>query len=289
MQESLSLLTIHAHPDDESSKGAGTVAKYHSQGVRTTLVCCTGGEEGDILNPAMENPTVRDNLEQVRLEELKKATETIGYDEVAMLGYRDSGMPESEANKNPNCFAKAPLDEAVGKLVEVIRRVRPQVIVTYDENQQGYPHPDHLRVHEITIPAFEAAGDPHAYPHLGEPYRPLKLYYILWSKTRILALHEKFLSLGIDSPFTEERLSYPSRDHLITTKVDISQFEEVRRQALLAHETQIDPTSVFWFGLPLEEAKKIYPYDEYILAKSLVGASNQEDDLFEGVRDAIYS
>src|SRR5271169_6630296 len=105
------LLAVHAHPDDESSKGPGTVARYHDQGIHTVLVCCTGGEEGEILNPAMDRPEVRENMAEVRRLELEAATSIIGYKEVVMLGYRDSGMPESEANKNPDSFAMAPLDE----------------------------------------------------------------------------------------------------------------------------------------------------------------------------------
>src|SRR3712207_6562292 len=164
MNERLCLLTVHAHPDDESSKGAGTVAKYHGEGVHTVLVCCTGGEEGDILNPAMDTPEVRDNLANVRMEELQRSTEVIGYDEVVMLGYKDSGMPDTPANEDPGCFARADLDEAIGRLVEVIRRTQPQVIVTYNEDQRGYPHPDHLRVHDISVAAFDAAGDPEKFP-----------------------------------------------------------------------------------------------------------------------------
>src|SRR3954470_10464453 len=143
MAERLCILTVHAHPDDEASKGAGTISKYQAAGIRTVLVCCTGGEEGDILNPAMDTPEVRARLHDVRMEELARAAEVIGYDEVVMLGYRDSGMPDSEANANPAAFANAPMEEAIGKLVEVIRRERPQVIVTYPDDQQGYPHPDH--------------------------------------------------------------------------------------------------------------------------------------------------
>src|ERR1700678_2473235 len=112
MIDELCLLCVHAHPDDESSKGASTVARYHAQGVRTVLVCCTGGEEGEILNPAMDTPAVRANMGQVRLDELKAATDIIGYDETVMLGYRDSGMPGSEANARPDSFAQAPLEEA---------------------------------------------------------------------------------------------------------------------------------------------------------------------------------
>src|SRR3984957_19905579 len=128
MSDPLCLLSVHAHPDDESSKGAGSVAKYHAEGVRTVLVCCTGGEQGEILNPAMDTPEVRADLAGVRMRELASAAEIIGYDEVVLLGYRDSGMPGTEANADPRSFASADLGEAVGRLVEVIRRVRPQVV-----------------------------------------------------------------------------------------------------------------------------------------------------------------
>jgi mycothiol S-conjugate amidase len=164
MAAPLSLLSIHAHPDDESSKGAGTVAKYHAEGVRTVLVCATGGEEGEILNPAMDRDDVRADIAAVRRAELDAAAAIIGYDEVVMLGYRDSGMPDSEANAHPEAFANAPLDEAVGRLVGVIRRTRPQVVLTYGDEQGGYPHPDHLRVHDISQPAIERAADPAWYP-----------------------------------------------------------------------------------------------------------------------------
>ncbi|HUA95969.1 MAG TPA: PIG-L family deacetylase, partial [Acidimicrobiales bacterium] len=187
------LLTVHAHPDDESSKGAGTVARYHAAGVRTVLVSCTGGEEGDILNPAMDTPEVRDNLVEIRREELDRAAKIIGYDEVVRLGYRDSGMPDTEANKRPDAFANAPLEEAVGRLVAEIRRSRPQVIVTYPEEQSAYPHPDHLRVHEVTMVAWDAAGDPDQFPEAGPAFAPLKLYYTMWPRKRMLAMHEKFL------------------------------------------------------------------------------------------------
>jgi mycothiol S-conjugate amidase len=210
MDDRLCLLTVHAHPDDESSKGAGTVARYRSEGVRSVLVTCTGGEMGDILNPAMDLPEVREDIAAVRLGELERAAEIIGYDELVLLGYKDSGMAGTEANLDPECFARAPLDEAVGRLVEVIRRFRPQVIVTYDEEQSGYPHPDHIRVHEISIVAFDAAADPERYPGLGEPHQALKLYYTVWSRQRMVAMHEKFVELGLESPFDEKWFERPS-------------------------------------------------------------------------------
>jgi mycothiol S-conjugate amidase len=281
--DSLSLLSIHAHPDDEASKGASTVAKYKAEGVHTTLVTCTGGEEGDILNPAMDTPEVRERLPQVRRDELALATKIIGYDEVVVLDYRDSGMPDSEANKNPKAFANADLDEAVGQLVEVIRRERPQVIITYSDDQQGYLHPDHIRVHDISGPAFDRAGDPDWYAETGPPWQPLKLYYTVWSRQRMQATHEKMVELGIESPFTEQWFERPSQDHRITTNVPIGEWYDVRLEALLAHATQVDPTSPFWFGLPREVARTIHPYDDYILARSLVDAPTPEDDLFNGI------
>ncbi len=283
MTERLCLLSVHAHPDDESSKGAGTVARYSAAGVHTVLVCCTGGEEGEVLNPALDKPEVRDNLHEVRRQELARAAAIIGYHEVVELGYRDSGMADSEANKNPACFAAADLDEAVGRLVAEIRRTRPQVVITYHEDQQGYPHPDHLRVHDISVLAFDLAADPLAYPGTGGPWQPLKLYYSQWSRRRMMAMHEKFLEFGLESPFADRWLDRPHNDHLVTTSIDISGHAHVRRDALMAHATQIDPTSPFWFGLPPEVADTVHPFDEYTLARSLVDAPVPEDDLFAGV------
>ncbi len=248
------------------------------------LVTCTGGEAGDILNPAMDKPEVRDRIHEVRQEELARAAEIIGYDEVALMGYRDSGMPDSEENAHPENFANAPLDEAVGKLVEVIRRERANVIVTYGDDQRGYPHPDHLRVHDISIPAFEAAGDPDQYPDLGEPFEPQKLYYVVWSRARIKATHDKFLELGLESPFGEDWFTRPSQDDQITTSVDIADWYDVRLDALLAHETQVDPTSPFWFGLPRDVSRTVHPVDDYVLAKSRVDTELPESDLFAGIR-----
>ena len=287
MDAPLCLLSVHAHPDDEASKGAATVARYHSEGVHTVLVTCTGGEEGDILNPAMDRPEVRERLHEVRMEELRRAVEIIGYDELVLLGYRDSGMPDTEANADPRSFAQAPLEEAVGRLVAVIRRTRPQVILTYHEDQTGYPHPDHLRVHDISVAAFDAAGDPDAYPGEGEPWQPLKMYYSVWSRARMLAMHEKFLELGLQSPYDEKWFDRPSHDDRITTRVDISAQADVRRDALLAHATQIDPNSPFWFGLPPEVARSVHPIEEYVLGRTLVDAPVPETDLFAGVRQSV--
>jgi mycothiol S-conjugate amidase len=280
----LCLLCVHAHPDDEASKGAPTVARYHDEGVRTVLVTCTGGEAGDILNPAMDRPEVRERIDEVRREELARAAEIIGYDEVVLLGYRDSGMPDSEHNAHPGNFANAPLNEAVEGLVEVIRRERPQVIITYGDDQRGYPHPDHLRVHDISLPAFEAAGDPLAHPDAGEPFEPQKLYYVVWARARIQATHDKFVELGLESPFSEDWFKRPSQDDQITTSIDIADWYDVRLDSLLAHATQVDPNSSFWFGLPRDVSRTVHPFDDYVLARSRVDTDLPESDLFAGLR-----
>jgi mycothiol S-conjugate amidase len=283
----LCLMTVHAHPDDESSKGACTVALYSKKNIKTVLVCCTGGEEGDILNPEMDLPEVKENLADIRSNELANATKVIGYDEVFKLGYRDSGMPGSEANSNPDSFVQADFDEAVGRLVKIIREVRPQVIVTYGADQKGYPHPDHIKTHEISKAAFFAAPDPNKYTDAGDPFKPLRLFYTVWSKERFLLVHQKFLELGLESPFDQkwfDRIDNQDEDERPTTSVDVCSVASVRRLALLEHKTQIDPKSKFWFGLPDDVMDSIYPYDDYHLAEDLSKTKKlPKDDLFEGL------
>jgi mycothiol S-conjugate amidase len=292
----LGLLTVHAHPDDEASKGAPTVAMYASQGVRTTLVCCTGGEEGELQNPALREPGQpfhgldpageKEMLAALRPEELRRSVEIIGYHNVHMLGYRDSGMAGAESNSHPDCFAAADLDEATGRLVAIIRAERPHVIVTYNDDQTGYPHPDHLRVHDVSVLAFERAGDPAWYPDAGEPWSPSKMYYTLWSAERIRRMHEAILAKHGESPFDDNWLSRPSQDHRITTRLDVGAHFGVRSAALRAHATQIDPASRWWFGLDDDELAAVYPWEDWVLAASHVGmpARLPETDFFEGVR-----
>ena len=298
----LCMLTVHAHPDDEASKGAPTLARYHAEGVRTVLVCCTGGEEGDLQNPTLREPgqafhglsaeQERELLAAIRPSELAQSAEIIGFDEVVMLGYRDSGMKDSPANAHPECFHMADLDEAAGRLVTVIRRERPQVIITYGDDQRGYPHPDHVRVHEVSLVAFERAGDPAWYPEAGEPWQPLKLYYSVWSRARLLALHEGMIRHRGESPFDQDWLDRPGQDHRITTRVEISAFLWARSGSLRAHATQVDPNEPWWFGLSDEQLAEVYPWEDWILARSLVGSPAEgdlEDDLFAGIRSGVLS
>jgi mycothiol S-conjugate amidase len=289
----LCLLQVHAHPDDEASKGAGTTAKYHAEGVRNVLVTCTGGEAGDILNPAADTPEVRARLHEVRMEELQASVDCLGYDALHLLGYHDSGMPDTEVNHRPDNFANAPLDEAVERLVRVIRQERPQVIITYREDREFYPHPDHIRVYEITVPAFEAAGDPDRFPDAGEPWQPSKLYYVSWSSRRVKALHAAYLERGEESPFERwfER-GFSDNEDQFTTLIDVSDYLHKRREALLAHRTQVDPEG-FWMRLPDDVVRRVFPWEEFQLARSLVDLPEHdgefEDDLFAGLREREHA
>ncbi|MET0146923.1 MAG: PIG-L family deacetylase [Ilumatobacteraceae bacterium] len=300
--ERLALLSVHAHPDDEASKGAPTVARYSSEGVYTVLVCCTGGEEGELQNPALREPgqplhglTPEDEQAAVvamRTGELAASAEIIGFDEVVMLGYRDSGMAGTAPNERPESFNMADIDEATGRLVAIIRRTRPQVVLTYGDDQSQYPHPDHLKVHDISLLAFDRAGDPDWYPELGDPFQPSKLYYSAWSKARVMTIHEAILRRDGTSPFAEDWLARPDSDHRITTRVDVGDFQSARSASLRAHATQVDPAASWWFGLGDAELRDVYPWEDWILARSLVGpipTDNSERDLFDGVRTPVRS
>lgn len=288
MSERLCLLQVHAHPDDEASKGSGTTAKYAAEGVHCVLVTCTGGEAGDILNPAADTPEVRADLPAVRIRELEESVAIIGYDSIHLLGYRDSGMPETEENRRPDNFWNADIDDAVGKLVKIVRHERPHVIIAYGDDHSFYPHPDHIRAHEIAVTAFEAAGVAERFPDAGEPWAPKKLYYSGWTRRRVEKLNDAFAGLDVESPFAEFLKEMPGdSDHLFTTMIDVGGFLDKRRGALLAHRTQIDRGS-FWMALPDDTLRDVWPWEEYILARTLVDTRGKpgeiETDLFAGVR-----
>jgi len=282
MAEKMRLLAVHAHPDDESSKGAATMAKYVAAGHEVMVVTCTGGERGDILNPAMDRPDVKDNMLDIRREEMAQAASILGVRH-RWLGYVDSGLPEGDPMPPlpEGCFALVPLEESVPPLVEIIREFRPHVVLTYDE-QGGYPHPDHIRTHEVTVAAFDAASDPIRYPELGGSWQPLKLYYMHgFSKARLTAIHEALLERGLESPYGDWLLKWAVDRDRVTTRIECGEFFPIRDKALLAHATQIDPESR-WFAVPLDLQQEVWPYEEYELARSLVDSTLPEDDLFTG-------
>jgi len=287
--DGLRLMAVHAHPDDESSKGAATMARYVAEGVDVMVVTCTGGERGDVLNPALKDDAeVLRDIAQVRRAEMAKAVEALGVRH-EWLGFVDSGLPEGDPLPPlpEGCFALQPLDVASTPLVSLVRSFRPHVITTYDENG-GYPHPDHIMTHKVAVEAFEAAGDPTRYPSAGEPWQPLKLYYDRgFSRAKLVAFHEAMLAAGLESPFADWLKNWEGReDRKITTRVPCADFFDVRDRALLAHATQIDPQGWF-FSIPHDLQRQVWPTEDFELARSLVDAASPEDDLFAGVRDGV--
>jgi mycothiol S-conjugate amidase len=284
----LRLMAVHAHPDDESSKGAATMARYVDEGVGVLVATCTGGERGSILNPRLAHDDwIRENIAEVRRQEMGAAREILGVRQ-AWLGFVDSGFPEGDPPPPlpEGCFATLPVEVAAEPLVRLIREFRPHVMTTYDENG-GYPHPDHVMTHKIAVAAFEAAGDPERYADAGEQWQPLKLYYNRsFSRARIFALHEALIARGLESPYTEWlEPSDEWEEGPLTTRVACADYFPVRDEALRAHATQVDPDGS-WFQVPLDLQAEIWPTEDFELARSLVDTAVPEDDLFAGIRTA---
>ena len=288
--EQLRLMCVHAHPDDESSKGAATMARYAREGVDVLVVTLTDGSRGSVLNPALDTPETLANITEIRAKEMDRAREILGVRQVFM-GWVDSGLPEApEGEPLPplpdGCFAVGDLEEQTAALVELIRKERPHVVTTYDE-KGGYPHPDHIRCHEVTFAAFHAAGDPERFPEAGEPWQPLKLYYNhTFHKDRLVALHEAMLEAGLESPYAEWLANWedkPEDAERLTTRVPCGEYFGTRDAALIAHATQVDPNGR-WFHVPLDLQQRVWPTEDFQLAHAHVETALPEDDLFAGIR-----
>jgi mycothiol S-conjugate amidase len=285
VKQRLRLMAVHAHPDDESSKGAATMAKYVADGIDVLVVSCTDGERGDVLNPALkDDPEIARNLPEVRRREMARAQQILGVQHT-WLGFVDSGLPEGDPLPAlpDGCFALEPIEVTTEALVRVIRDFRPHVMTTYDETG-GYPHPDHIMCHTVSMSAFAAAGDRSAYEHTGNPWQPLKIYYNqTLTKARIMAYHDAMETAGIESPYGEWISRWEDRgERTITTKIECADFFAVRDQALLAHATQVDPDGT-WFKVPLTMQKEIWPTEDFEAALSYVPIAAQESDLFAGL------
>ncbi len=287
----LRLMAVHAHPDDESSKGAAALAKYADEGVGVVVVSCTGGERGDILNPKFADADI--DMPALRQREMARAAEILGTAHL-WLGFEDSGYHEGEPDSwtlPDGCFGALDIEKEVEALVRVVRQFRPHVMTTYDENG-GYPHPDHIRCHVISIAAFDAAGDPRKYPDAGRPWEPLKLYYNGgFSPTRLRTINEAVRDATGDGPFDEWMKRFannprPDRADRITTRVPVAEYFEHRDLALRAHETQIDPDS-HWFAVPREIEARVWGTDDFELARSRVVSEIPESDLFAGVPERV--
>ncbi len=291
------LLLVHAHPDDESIATGATMAKYAEENALVTLVTCTLGEEGEVLVAELADLAAdrTDGLGQHRVGELAAACEALGVRDHRFLGgpgrYRDSGMVGTPSNSRPEAFCNADLDEATGLLVAVMREVRPQVVVTYDENG-GYGHPDHIQAHRVAVAAFQAAGEPGRYPPAGEPWAPAKLYYAAISKSFLQAGIDYFREAGIESDFftaevtSADDLPFGVPDEEITTQIDAREQLDAKIAAMRAHRTQIAVDGPF-FALADGAARQAFGIEHYVLARGQrgpgAGEHGWEDDLFAGI------
>jgi mycothiol S-conjugate amidase len=284
----LRLLAVHAHPDDESSKGAGSYAYYRSIGAEVLVVSCTGGERGDVQNEALEERAMAErDMAGLRRIEMARAQAVLGV-EHRWLGYMDSGLPENGEAVPANSFAVIPLEFSAAPLVKLIREFRPQVMVTYDENG-GYPHPDHIRTHELSMFALEAAADAARYPELGRPWQISKVYYDrVFNPQRMNRMYDELVASEPDSPLiarlSDFRERFAERPSMVTTSVDVGAFFERRDSALRAHASQVPPDSSFFFW-PNDLQRRAWPYEDFQLALSLVESELPESDLFAGIVD----
>ncbi|MGI8549499.1 MAG: PIG-L family deacetylase [Dehalococcoidia bacterium] len=288
MNDRLTLMFVHAHPDDEAFGSAGTLTRYSAEGAQTCLVVSTRGEVGEIHDPDLDEAEARPRLGQIREEELRRAVEILGVTHLDFLGYEDSGMVGTPENTNLRCFHQSSLDEAAGRLVALIRRYRPQVVVSYGEDG-GYNHPDHVRTHLVTACAFQDAGNPLRFPEAGEAWQPQKLYGTGFSRKAMRSLWDAMRERGVRWPFgedgDEEPPNWGSPDERLTATIDVSAYVPKTRQALRQHRTQFDPDGP-WMNLADDLAVLAFGREYFVLLRSILPTPvpDQEDDLFTGVR-----
>lgn len=279
----LSLLAVQPHPDDESITMGGTLARYSAEGVRTTLVTATRGEVGEILDKDLDPVEAAPRLATIREAELRKACEIMGVGELVFLDYEDSGMAGLPRNRESQTFWQADEEEAIAKLIGVIRRVRPQVIATQNE-VGGYGHPDHIMTHRVAIGAFYNAGNVERFPG-GEPFKPSKLYYTAFPRSLMKEMGEAMKRAGMENRFStdDEPPAFTVSDDRISAWLDVSPYLDVKIRAMQAHKTQIPPDS--WF-MKLRDAlgDRAWRMEAYERVRSTVEAALPEDDLFAGLR-----
>ena len=297
-----SLLTVHAHPDDETISTGGVMARYLAEGLRVVCLTSNLGEHGEIVVPSLDTPENHARLAEIRAAELAEALRRLGGVESRLLGYEDSGMMGTPDNDDPAAFWQADLAEAVGRTVRIVREVRPDVIVGYNDFG-GYGHPDHIRAAQVAKSAFEQAGDSSAYPeHLAaglSAWAPSKLYETVLSFSGREKLMERVVERGIkawwlpDEEATEEerieRAAFMERmaaaSGPVTTRVDVRPYIPAKRAAIEAHVTQIDHEGMF-LGLTVDDWQELMPDEEFSLraARGVAEVRLPEDDLFSGLR-----
>ena len=270
---------VHAHPDDEASKGAATAARYVDEGAHVTLVTCTDGAAGEVLNPSFDTAALEAvGMARVREDELADAVAAIGFHATHQLGFPDSGWHEDAARVPEGTFARMDLDVAAEALAAIVRDEQPHVVVTYAENG-GYPHPDHIMTHLVTMRALELAAP---------VWQVAKVYAATtFLRERVVALHEALLAAGLESPY-EDWIEEGRRPDVVPhARIRCADTFPRRDAALRAHASQVDPDGM-WFAVPRELEREVYPYESYELLWSLVATSVPEDDLFAGLDVAAW-
>ena len=290
------LLLIHAHPDDEAINNGATMARYVAEGAQVTLLTCTLGEEGEVLVPELAQLAAdqADQLGGYRIGELTAAMAELGVTDHRWLGgagrYRDSGMMGTPANEHPRAFWNADLEEAAAHAVAVVRELRPQVLVTYDE-KGGYGHPDHIQAHRVAMRAVEAAADPGFHPELGEPWQVAKVYWCAMPRSVVQQGIDAMKGMGEDSPFAGlgdiEEVPFVVPDESIAAAVDARRYADRKDAALRAYPTQITVDGPF-FALSNNLGQEVLGTEYYRLVRGERGpagdnAHGWEDDLFAGL------
>ncbi len=276
MADTLTLMAVHAHPDDEASSTGGVLAKYADEGIRTVVVTCTNGEFGDSPGGVKPGQDGHDEqaVAQIRIGELRESCKHLGVSDLELLGYHDSGMPDWEYKDRPDAFCNAPLSEVSGRIGALIEQFRPQVVITYDD-KGAYQHPDHVHAARCAIAAVEATGIPD------------KLYLTAMRRSDWRELWEALRERGVEVPdfrnIDEQMLrQMEEAERRITTNVDIRPVLDRKRAALLAHASQIRES---WFSkIPPDLAVRVFGRESFIRASDTTGAPVPEDDLFAGIR-----
>jgi mycothiol S-conjugate amidase len=273
------LLFVHAHPDDESSKAAATAARYVDEGARVTLVTCTDGAAGEVLNPSFPTAILDAvGMARVRRDELAEAVAAIGFHAFHELGFPDSGWHEDASAVPAGTFARMDLDLAAGALARVLRDERPHVVVTYPENG-GYPHPDHIMTHLVTMRAIEL---------VAPDWQVAKVYAAnTFLRERVVALHEAMLAADLESPYVDWIESGRRPDVVPHARVHCADTFDRRDAALRAHASQVDPDGM-WFAVPRDLERAAYPWEAYEILWSLVPTVVPEADLFDGLDVAAW-
>ena len=292
------LLLVHAHPDDECFSTGGLIARSIAEGRRVDLVVCTGGEEGEVHDPSLDPDEARPRMREIRAAELDCSVTALtshgpGELKVHRLGYRDSGMMDTEANKHADAFWQADLDEAIGRLVSVIRAARPLVMVTYDANG-NYGHPDHINAHRVAVAAMQAAADSSRYPGAGPAWAVAKFYEVAFSRDRWNGLKEEMTARGIKLPWEDDEEADDEADSdakpepEITTTVDVSAWSGAKLAAMDCHKTQRQDFG-WLLDLPDDLAPRILTPESFVLTRwpyQGIAPGLRETSLFDGLEEA---